>query len=84
MTSDAPLILHGTIETIAPSSNGHRRWIVTLRVDAVVEGVFAGDTFSFSIHSPARSGLATGQSRLVRALPVSGGYTVDEFQWLPG
>jgi hypothetical protein len=72
------------IESIAPTGSGRSRlWQVTLRVERVLAGRFEGEVFSFAVHSPAKSGLAVGQRRIVRATPVEGGYAVDALQWLP-
>jgi len=80
------LVLRGTIASIEPlgDNRSRHRWQVTLQVEEVLMGEFAGSTFAFPIHSPTKSGLATGQRRTVRASRSNGGYLVDGLQWLPG
>jgi hypothetical protein len=74
----------GTIVSIepAPLPETTKRWIVTARVDRVLEGSFTGSSFAFRIHSPSRAGLAVGQQREIRAEAVDGGFAADELQWL--
>ena len=78
------LILRGTIESLQPAGGAARRqrWQVTLRIEEVVAGRFDGDTLTFAVHSPVKSGLAVGQHRTVRARRSADGYIVDELQWL--
>ena len=82
----AALVLRGTIASIEPlgGTRSHSRWQVTLLVEEVLAGEFHGSAFTFPIHSPVKSGLATGQHRTVRASRSNSGYVVDELQWLPG
>ena len=51
-------------------------------MDELIEGVFAGKTFSFMVHSPVKSGLQQGASYTVRAERSSSGFTVDQYQWM--
>lgn len=79
------LVLEGTIESVTPGgTDRRRRWQVTLRVERVLAGDFGAERFAFVVHSPAKSGLAVGQHRIVRASRAGEGYTVDELQWLGG
>jgi len=79
------LVLEGTIESVTPGgADRRRRWQVTLRVERVLAGDFDAERFAFVVHSPAKSGLAVGQRRIVRASRVADGYAVDELQWLGG
>jgi len=81
------LIFRGTVEAIqpAPLERSRDNWVVTFRIDRVIQGDFTGQTFSFRIHSPARSGLETARQYIVEARPVPGGFEVDQYQWLrPG
>jgi hypothetical protein len=84
-TPSADLVLQGTVIDIAPlpHAGGAARWRVTIAVERVISGEFAGKTFEFAVHSPTKSGLATGGVRTVRALRTPGGYSVDPWQWLP-
>ncbi len=79
----ADLVFEGKLIELKPTLNpGSRiRWIVKMRVDRVVSGRFSGDTFSFGVHSPAKSNLVLGGTYEVRATAVPGGYEVDELQW---
>jgi hypothetical protein len=57
------LVLVGTITSIftvhAPPPS-RRNWGVTVRVDKVKLGNYSEPTFTFTIHSPARSGVKVG------------------------
>ncbi len=78
------LRFQGTVIALdpTPASRAYDRWIVTMTVDEVIEGVFASKTFSFMVHSPAKSGLQQGTSYTVRAERSSSGFTVDQYQWM--
>lgn len=65
-----------------PALRAYDRWIVTMTVDEVIEGVFTGQTFSFMVHSPVKSGLEQGASYTVRAERSSSGFAVDQYQWM--
>ena len=56
------IVLSGTVIDIQPAKgrHPHQKWLVTLQVDSVVAGSFTSKTFSFSIHSPTKSGIAVG------------------------
>ncbi len=56
-------------------------WVVTMRVDRVLEGRFTGAEFAFRVHSPSRAGLVPGGHYPVHAVAVPGGWLVDEMQW---
>jgi hypothetical protein len=73
----------GTVTSIrsAAGADSRRDWVVTMHVDEVLSGSFAGEQFSFAIHSPTKSGLAEGGKVTVRATAVPGGWQVDEHQW---
>jgi len=76
------LVLVGTVTTIVARSEPELApWTVTVRVDRVVSGSLSGPTFSFSVHSPARSGLQVGRSYTIKAMWTDKGYVVDETQW---
>jgi len=55
-----------------------RRWAVRAHVDRVVSGTFSGDTFTFTVHSPAQSGLRVGRAYTIKATWTIEGYVVDE------
>jgi len=57
------LVLVGTVTSIfqvdAPPPS-RRNWGVTVRVEQVKSGKYSEPTFTFTIHSPARSGVKVG------------------------
>ena len=79
------LVFRGTVEQIGSSPVGKRGafldWVVQMRVDEVLSGVFDGTRFEFRIHSPARSGLRVGLTCTVTATWTGTGYRVDDNQW---
>jgi hypothetical protein len=82
-STDSPkdLVLIGTITRLYPFSapaTVRRRWAVRMRVDRVVSGTFSGDTFTFTVHSPAQSGLRVGRAYTINATWTVEGYVVDE------
>jgi hypothetical protein len=74
------LVFVGTVTEIYPVSAAHslREWAVVAHVDKVVSGEFSGTTFTFAIHSPARSGLLVGHTYTINATRTVAGYVVDE------
>jgi hypothetical protein len=78
------LRLAGTIVSIAaaPVQGSTKNWVVTLKVDKVLQGSFDGDTFAFRVHSPTKSRLAVGRHVELVAQPAGDGYVVDDQQWL--
>ena len=82
-STDSPkdLVFIGTITKIYPFSapaSVRRRWTVRTHVDRVVSGTFSGDTFTFTVHSPAQSGLRVGRAYTIKATWTTDGYVVDE------
>ena len=82
-STDSPrdLVFVGTITNIYPFSapaTMRRRWAVRTHVDRVVSGTFSGDTFTFTVHSPALSGLRVGRAHTIKATWTIEGYVVDE------
>jgi len=75
------LVFEGTVTSITMINHELTPWLVTLSVEKVLSEEFAGPTFSFAVHSPAKSGLAMGRSYTVRAEWKDGGYVVDPLQW---
>ena len=75
------LVLTGTVTAISqvharPPSR--RNWAVTIRVEKVKAGKFSQPEFTFTIHSPARAGLAVGRRYTIEATWTGQGYVVDE------
>ena len=81
--SAGTLRFRGTVLALDPTPENRalERWVVTMSVDEVSEGAFTGQTFSFMVHSPVKSGLQLGASYTVRAVSTSVGFTVDPYQW---
>lgn len=82
--SSPDLVFTGTIDEIENSSVEHSQanWIVVFQVEKVTKGQFIGETFSFRIDSPSKSGLEVGKRYTVNAQKTSDGYKVDQNQWL--
>src|SRR5260370_13982654 len=55
-----------------------RRWAVRAHVDRVLSGTFSGNTFTFTVHSPAQSGLRVGRAYTIKATWTVEGYVVGE------
>jgi|SRR5690348_7053460 Tfp pilus assembly protein PilV len=82
-STDLPkdLVFIGTITKLYPFSAPaavRRRWAVRAHVDRVASGTFSGDTFTFTVHSPAQSGLRVGRAYTIKATWTIEGYVVDE------
>jgi hypothetical protein len=78
------LVFLGTIVSAKPhTASGalQHSWAITARVDEVVFGKFDRSTFSFLVHSPAKSGLNVGDQYRIVAKQTADGYVVDEYQW---
>lgn len=78
------LRFRGTVTAIDAARAGappDRSWVVTMRVEQILDGAFAGATFAFRVHSPSRAGLVVGGTYLVEAQRTGEGYAVDELQW---
>src|SRR5712691_508030 len=83
LSTDLPkdLAFIGTVRKIYPFSapaTVRRRWAVRAHVDRVLSGTFLGDTFTFTVHSPAQSGLRVGRAYTIKATWTIEGYVVDE------
>ena len=74
------LVLVGTVTKLYPlaAPRSRRRWAVVTRVESVASGEFTGATFTFTVHSPAQSGLRVNRAYLIKANMTDGGYVVDE------
>jgi len=75
------LVFEGRVTSIRTIDHELTPWLVTVAVTKVISGEFAGSTFQFAVHSPARAGLKEGGSYTIEAVWKEGGYTVDETQW---
>ena len=84
MSREPDLVFVGTVQSIEEStlSQSLANWVVTFRVDRINVGDFDGKTFSFRIHSPAKSGLQSGEQYVVKAIRTDSGYEVDQYQWM--
>ena len=84
MSKKPNLVFLGTVVSIEASTipRSSANYTVTFNVDKVESGKFDGKTFSFRIHSPAKSGLETGKQYRVRATKTDRGYFVDQYQWM--
>ena len=79
--SGEKLVLTGTVTAILqvnalPASR--RNWRVTVQVERVKAGRYSEPTFTFTIHSPARSGLEVGRRYTIEATWTGQEYLVDE------
>ncbi|MBV9929102.1 MAG: hypothetical protein JOZ96_29090 [Acidobacteria bacterium] len=76
------LVLVGTVTKLYPvaAPRSRRRWAVVARVESVTSGEFSGATFTFTVHSPSRSGLRVNRAYVIRANKTDGGYLVDELR----
>jgi hypothetical protein len=75
------LVLTGTVTAISlfnakPPSK--RNWVVTIRVEKVKAGKFSQPEFTFTVHSPARAGLAVGRRCTIEVTWTGQGYIVDD------
>jgi hypothetical protein len=82
--TDDHLVFLGTVEKLdtSPLPQSTLNWVVQCRVDKIVTGQFSGKTFSFRIHSPARSGLEVGKQYKIVAKRTAEGFAVDQYQWM--
>ena len=71
---------HGTVTAISlvHPRPPKRYWAVTVRVERVKSGKFSEPEFTFTIHSPARAGLAVGRRCTIEATWTGQGYVVAE------
>lgn len=75
------LVLTGIVTAISPihaRPPSRRNWAVTIRVEKVKAGKFSQPEFTFTIHSPARAGLAVGRRCTIEATWTGQEYVVDE------
>jgi len=79
------LVFIGTVTKICPIGLPHsrRNWAVRTHVDRIVSGSFSGETFTFTVHSPAQSGLRVGRAYTIKAKWTDDGYVVDESSLRP-
>jgi hypothetical protein len=55
-----------------------RNWAVTVRVERVKAGEYSKPKFTFTVHSPARAGLAVGRRCTIEATWTGQEYVVDD------
>lgn len=82
--SGQDLVFTGTVSEMVmmpAKAVPQKAWFVTVKVEKVLSGSFSGETFSFRIHSPSKSGLSKGHSYTIEAKWVGDGYVVDDLQW---
>jgi hypothetical protein len=73
------VVLQGTVTSIEPAqgSHPHRKWRVSVKIDAVLEGRLEESTLVVSVHSPTKLGIERGGRCLIRATRADAGeYTV--------
>jgi len=83
------LVFVGTVTEIYPAASSRpsrHQWAIVTRVDRVKSGEFLGATFSFTVHSPALSGLSLNHSYIIKATKTDKGYVVKDlsFEEVPG
>jgi hypothetical protein len=79
--SPKKLALTGTVTAISQvytKPPSRRNWAVTVRVEKVKAGEYSQPEFTFTIHSPARAGLAVGCRCTIEAIWTGQGYVVAE------
>lgn len=83
MSKKPNLVFVGTVVSIeaSPLPRSSANYIVTFNVEKVESGKLGVKTFSFPVHSPAKSGLETGKRYRVRATKTDRGYYIDQYQW---
>jgi hypothetical protein len=75
------LALTGTVTAIFPDHAkrpSRRNWVVTIRVEKIKAGKYSKPDFTFTVHSPARAGLAVGRRCTIEATWTGQGYVVAE------
>jgi|SRR5262245_48863652 len=73
--------LTGTVTAISlihPKPPSRRNWAVTVRVERVKAGEYSKPDFTFTLHSPARAGLAVGRRCTIEAAWTGKEYLVAE------
>jgi len=79
------LVLTGTVTAISQikaTPRSKRNWAVTVRVDRVIAGEYTDPEFTFTVHSPARAGLAVGRRCTIEAAWTGQKYVVDDARWM--
>jgi len=74
-------VLVGTVSKISQVTSrapSRRSWAVTIQVEKTKAGTYSEPTFTFTMHSPARAGLAVGRRYTIEATWTGGKYVVDE------
>ncbi len=73
------LVYEGRVTSI--EATPIHRWVIRMSIDKILQGHYTGTNFTFTVHSPAKSGIASGMTYRVKANVTAFGYTVDENQW---
>jgi hypothetical protein len=80
------LVLIGTIKSIKLVDDPplqRRNWAVTVRVEKVKTGIYSEPTFTFALHSPARSGVRVGRRcTIVATRTGQEAYVVSDTRWI--
>jgi hypothetical protein len=79
------IALTGTVKAISQvyaKPPSQRNWAVTVRVEKVKAGKYSQPEFTFTIHSPARAGLAVGRRCTIEATWTGQEYVVAETRWM--
>jgi hypothetical protein len=79
--SSKKVVLTGTVTAISQvdaKRPSRRNWAVTVQVETVRAGEYAQPVFTFTVHSPARTGLAVGRRYTIEAVWTGVEYVVDE------
>jgi hypothetical protein len=77
------LVFEGTVTSITLGADELEPWIVTVMVEKVITGDFSGPMFQFTVHSPARAGLAAGDSYTIEAVWRGKGYATQRWKRSP-
>jgi hypothetical protein len=75
------LVIRGVVTAIFPTNALDVAWGIKVRVETVEKGIYNQPDFTFSVHSPAMSGLVVGEHYTIVALASKKGYRIDDSQW---
>jgi hypothetical protein len=76
------LVIRGVVTSIVPLQTLLAAWEITVAVEGVDKGTYVQQQFTFSVHSPAMSGLTVGEHYMIVAIESKTGYTIDDSQWV--
>jgi hypothetical protein len=72
------------IDNIGHARNPLLRWVVTLKIDKLIQGRLPMDTFQLAIHSPSREGVELGHQYRISVRKSKAGYDYcGQHPWLP-